>query len=288
MSQFPEPVATYLEATYGPTQAIEALGGLSGANVWRVRWTDHSLIVKMTTSRNEPAFYQAVAPRLRGCGVAIPDLDWSAAVAGMSWLILEDIPLPFPRERRLADREQIAMLRCLHQCALTAWPDLPDQYRPQWTNTMTDAALAWLGSSSDALLRPILTELQAAAQPLFAPTYLISGDPNPNNWGLRADGSLVLFDWERFSRATPALDLAITVPGLGEPEGMQLVAARYLGTHDAAAVAALVREITVAKAWTAVELFNFLGDPGPPPHEVVAHLCERFPLWLQQVAQPYA
>jgi hypothetical protein len=283
---FPDVVERYLVARYGPPATIDLLSGLSGAGVWRVRFERNSLIVKATRSGNEPTFYEIVAPALRSQGLALPDLEWSATISDTPWLIMEDIPLAFPQTRWLADAEQLAFLRRLHQSDVPAWPELPGAYRPQWSSAMTDAALEWLAPSS-AALRPILESFQAAAQPLFAPTCLISADPNPNNWGLRQDGALVLFDWERFCRAAPALDVAITVPGLGDPAAMELVAARYLATHDQGAVAAFVREMTIAKAWTVVELFSFLGPAGPPPHQVVAHLCEHFPAWLEQAAQTY-
>lgn len=284
---FPSAVESHLAARYGAAQSIEPLSGLSGANVWRVRFAQHSFVVKMTTSANEPAFYGSVAPTLRSHGIGIPALEWSVALPDATWLVLEDIPRAFPKERWLADSEQIAVLRRLHQSIIVPWPDLPGRYQPRWIDSMTDATLAWMGTASAAPLRPILDALQIAAQPLFAPTCPISGDPNPMNWGLREDGTLVLFDWERFSRATPAIDVAITVPGLGDAQTMRLVAARYLDTHDGQAVAVMTREIAIAKAWTVVELFSFLGEPAPPPHAVVAHLCENFPVWLQQVARPY-
>ena len=57
---------------------------------------------------------------------------------------------------------------------------------------------------------------------------MISGDPNPTNWSVREDGTVVLFDWERVGYGTPALDLAITVPGLGTPDDYRRVVEGYL------------------------------------------------------------
>ena len=70
--------------------------------------------------------------------------------------------------------------------------------------------------------------MEQASQHLFRPVCAISGDPNPVNWGLRDDGTLALFDWERFGRCSPALDLAITVPGLGDETAYRAVATSYL------------------------------------------------------------
>ncbi len=76
---------------------------------------------------------------------------------------------------------------------------------------MTQAAFDWLpGIESEALEQP-----QREHAAISEPWCWISGDPNPRNWGLRADGTPVLFDWELFGPGTPATDLAIIVPGLG-------------------------------------------------------------------------
>ncbi|MDQ0220379.1 hypothetical protein ELQ35_19985 [Peribacillus cavernae] len=68
-------------------------------------------------------------------------------------------------------------------------------------------------------LTDILSFLQEQAKVLFRPLCCISGDPNPTNWGVRNNGDLVLFDFERIGYGNPAIDLAITMPGFGSQDG---------------------------------------------------------------------
>ena len=135
-----------------------------------------------------------------------------------------------------------------------------------------------------------MRELQAASQPLFAPRCPISGDPNPTNWGLRDDGSLVLFDWERFGYGTPVLDLAITIPGLGDGATFRRVAGRYLGDRRAVdgplcpAGERLSREIAIAKVWSVVEFLSNYAEGRLARIGTIDWLVRLFPGWLQAVS----
>ena len=68
----------------------------------------------------------------------------------------------------------------------------------------------------------------------------------------------MLFDWERVGLATPAVDVAITVPGLPRRDQVGLAAAAYLAVQDrdhvAWSPAQLTRGLLVVKAWTCVGL----------------------------------
>src|SRR5262249_24882684 len=159
------------------------------------------------------------------------------------WLVLEWIPKPLPRKRWLADPEVITALRQVHQLDLAishaGW------FAPCWTQDMTSAFFRWASHVDRALLE----RLRARAQALFEPRVWISGDPNPTNWGLHSNGRLALFDWERFGRGTPALDLAITVPGLGAREDFARVTRAY-------GVSEMAESNALAKAWTLVEFVS--------------------------------
>jgi hypothetical protein len=104
--------------------------------------------------------------------------------------------------------------------------------------------------------------LRDEAQHLIASWCWISGDPNPSNWGTRADGSLVLFDWELVRRGTPPTDLAILVSGLGDEAKYAEMAACYLTIWPAIdgrrswPAATLARDIALAKVWTVVMLLR--------------------------------
>lgn len=281
MLDWPAALTTFLLTTYGAPQSSEQLGGMSDASVWRVRCAGGSVIVKASNRASEFRFYREVAPTLRANGVDVPELRWSARDAASYWLALEDIPTSLPRERWLADSELLAVLSSLHQLDLTPPPDLP-LFRPQWTDEMSAAALSCFTPTVAAILREPLKSLQATSVHL-GPDCYISGDPNPMNWGVREDGTLSLYDWERFGRGAVAFDLAITVPGLGSMDDYRLVASRYSGEQGAAAQQLAVA-IAVAKVWVVVEFFSFHALGNAATSATVARLLGVFPGWAKDIA----
>jgi Ser/Thr protein kinase RdoA (MazF antagonist) len=188
----------------------------------------------------------------------------------------------------LADPDLIAVLRLLHQSAL---PDLPAPlapYRPTWEMATTDRALVALPALPACDAATLMDNLGAmcdAAQPLFAPRCPLSGDPNPANWGLRDDGSLVLFDWERFCRGAPAIDLAITVPGLGDMTAFRQVAVGYsVGQAPSDEAEQMAREIALAKVWSVVEFLAHNAGRGERAGATLAWVAATFGDWLQPLA----
>lgn len=278
MDAWPTILTDFLLATYGPSLSVSLLGGMSGASVWRLRFANGSVIVKTSSKANEFRFYREIAPTLRTSGVAVPELRWSRYDDGMYWLALEDIPQSLPRERWLADPELVAMLRRLHQLELALPPDWP-LFQPSWTDAMSEKALSCFAPLVAAELLPQLASLQAASANLGADCY-ISGDPNPLNWGLRDNGTLVLYDWERFGRGPAAFDLAITVPGLGSDEDYHLVASRYL-SEQGAAVQQLATAIAVAKVWVVVEFLSFYTAGNAATRVTAAQVAGQFPAWVK-------
>jgi aminoglycoside phosphotransferase (APT) family kinase protein len=103
---------------------------------------------------------------------------------------------------------------------------------------------------------------------------LISGDPNPMNWGILENGEPVMFDWDRFGLGTPALDLAITVPRLGSRGDYEKVAATYCGKPDDK----LAREIALAKVWTIVDILGMVQV-----FELMRPYLSEIALWLEQL-----
>ena len=150
---------------------------------------------------------------------------------------------------------------------------------------MTDRALSLFPERIAADLRPLLSSMQEGSSHLFAPLCSISGDPNPSNWGLREDASPVLFDWERFGAGTPALDLAITVPGLGDEDDRRAVASTYLDGWPGAPfpIDRLTRDMALAKAWTVVELLSGYAEGQVRAASVIGRLLEVFPPWVAEI-----
>jgi thiamine kinase-like enzyme len=251
---------------------IEAISkGMSGRRVHRVRLeSGATLIVKENVSVRESGFYRDFAPTLRAAGVITPRLEREIAVGGSRLLVLEDVSQALPRERWLADEAVIGTLARLH--AFSSAPEPQDLFRPAWTPEMNAHALTFLPSDTAGTLEA----LRLQAQALFKPRHLISGDPNPNNWGVPPDGTPVLFDWDRFGSGTAALDLAITVPGLGSSEDFALVAARYVGRPDAT----LARSIALAKLWSVLE-FSLAVKEHPEARTHLEFLSNSLPDWLE-------
>lgn len=258
---------------------------MSGGQVVRVSSGIGSAIVKRSARPTEARFYARVAPRLVTAGIGLPACYWYGEDAGQTWLVLEDIPtpLPFSRDAPLPDARVLDTLQRLHRVSL---PESPDAWwRPAWPESLTAQALA-APELVPSGLAATLDRLRVAAQPLFRPDGWISGDPNPMNWGIRPDGTAVLFDWERFGRGTPAIDLAITIAGLGTPDDYRTLARRVSAHYpDTGSTEELAQDIALAKCWTVVELFaGAVSGDANVPARTMTYLRNTVPGWVMEIA----
>lgn len=280
---WPAALREYLASRFGLPLEIVPLGGMGGGAVWRVRFARAAVIVKRSASPVETYVYGTLSDVFAAQGVSIPAMYWSAQEAGAGdfWLVMEDIPRALPSARRGADADVMALLRNLHQLPRERVSLPPGAYAPAWPEEMTDAALSLFPDEQRKRLAGLLEAVRAAALPLFAPDCLISGDPNPLNWGLRDDGAVVLFDWERFTFGTPALDLAIVVPGLGQRNDYVSIAERYLGHGVTVAGAGeLAGQIQAAKVWSVVEFLSQVAQGTVRPGFSVSALIDQVSRWL--------
>lgn len=272
-----------LQQTFGMPFELETLGsGQSEASVYRVSFPAKTVILKKCPSSNEKLFYESVAPLLNEKGINTPRLEWAEYADGFYWLVLEAIPHSLPRERWQSDPEVIFTLRRLHSIPLDSTFKLTELYAPQWTEELTSLALKVFPEKARLDLAPFLSELQKNYQHLFEPQNLISGDPNPTNWGLREDGSLVLFDWERFGYGTPALDLAISVGGMGNKEIFRQIAASYLKEQPDqtdSSIEELAQDIAIAKIWSVLEYLSFFARL--KSFETLNYLIQHFEEWVK-------
>jgi hypothetical protein len=136
-------------------------------------------------------------------------------------------------------------------------------------------------------VRGRLLSIRERTQGLFAPLCCISGDPNPTNWGMREDGTVVLFDWERFGKGSPSLDIAISMPGLPSPDGQfeYRMASRYLEHWTAnygeplTTIESLAIDIRRAKVWSIVEFLGAYSEGRLPEsaQATVTRLAEWMP-----------
>jgi Ser/Thr protein kinase RdoA (MazF antagonist) len=154
---------------------------------------------------------------------------------------------------------------------------------------MTEIALHCVAAEERPELRSYLDAIGDAVQPLKALAQPISGDPNPLNWGLRADNQVVLFDWERVGFGPPAFDLAITIPGLAQQADAQLVAQAYLTTagtleRHPTRVQTLAQDILRCKVWVIVEFMATVVERElslPPAYQT---FLRTVPDWVAQLA----
>lgn len=260
-----------LEFLQHPTQAEKLSGGLTGRAVHRVKLENRSVVIKANVAPREAAFYRDFAPVLNVVGLRTPALEMCCESNGELWLVLEAIPEPLPDKRWLADPQVLETLRKLHEFRFDHAPEFA--FQPAWTQAMNTHALQFLPKH----LEEKLEDFRVLAQPLLEPRNLISGDPNPMNWGVLENGEPVLFDWDRFGLGTPALDLAITVPGLGSRAEYEKVATTYRGKTDAQ----LARGIALAKVWVIVDILGYVNEI--LIHERMQPFLESIPTWLEQL-----
>jgi Ser/Thr protein kinase RdoA (MazF antagonist) len=144
--------------------------------------------------------------------------------------------------------------------------------------------LSLVDEADRALVQNCLATLRARTLPLLTPDVVVSGDPNPLNWGVLPSGQVVLFDWERVGLGPAAFDLAITVPGLGDKQAYQQVAAAYLSCEivpvSSRAVDALARAIALCKVAVVCEFVGTLAHRSLTTAAQREWLRLQLPAWL--------
>lgn len=220
----PEKLLAVLHFNFGTIAREASLSGVAGdGGVARfIFHTEQSVIVKCSPTPRERNFYERCASLIQRTGVGIADLYWSGSdYTGRYWIVIEDVLKPLPQERWVCDPEQIEMLFRLHSGTWKdrIWTLNEEAYRPVWNEELTRRACEWFDATERNKVENHLTTLQREAQVLFQSICCISADPNTTNWRMRDNEDLILIDWERFSYGHPAVDLAITMPGLGSKDG---------------------------------------------------------------------
>lgn len=271
----PEEVLEAAVARTGWPVRVARLGGMSGRTVARVHGDAGSVVAKGPVLEREAGAARWLAEPLARYGVRTVRV-FSVLDTGRTgtWIVMEYLAAALPRERWGSDIEVIATLRAMHQVPRGTVANLAHRYRPKWDDATTVDAGRALGT--DRVLIHRLTELAERAQPLFEEQNAIVGDPNPLNWRLDEDGHPVLVDLERLTVATPAIDLAIVMPGLPDRES----AAEMIRRYGAGVVK--VDDVLLAKAWSVVELAA-TAPHGSPASHVVTQIRASFLSWLGQI-----
>ena len=276
-----------LRERFGPVLSIAPLGGMSFSHVYRLRFAHESVVIKFDPRPTEVAFYQRVAPRVQSVGVETPRCELLSLPSGRT-LLLEDVPKPrAPFGTQLPDERMLHALVRLHAASRTWRFKLPPAAVVRWDAALTTDALCHFSPAVAPALGRSLMAMQERSAHLDRGWCWISGDPNPLNWGERADGSLVLFDWELFRRGLPATDLAIIVGGLGDANAFADLAERYRAAWPAETkalpwdVRALARDIALAKVRTVVDvLARAARGTLQPTAGLIPRLVELVPDWV--------
>ncbi|WP_435106652.1 phosphotransferase family protein [Arhodomonas sp. AD133] len=251
------------------------------ATVEILRDRDTPLVRKSGAALTECRFYDSTAPRLRARGVEMPRAH-RVDVANRL-LVLEFVPYPLaPTDYDCPD--------VLRQLARIHASEIPLDGVPLFSNTWTDAETVLAAdclqlSSRD---RHTLKRLQTFQGTIFEPRTLLSGDANIGNWGRRQDGTVVLFDWERFSTGSPGIDLAALIPGLLPWAAVGDLARRYLACCDSTSVdpVELARQTIIAQVWLTIEVTNLLVRRRHPHLSAfLGKYRARFPGWLNKMTR---
>ncbi|WP_108744131.1 phosphotransferase family protein [Salinivibrio proteolyticus] len=252
--------------------APKNLAQMGEASVCRSTYQGRACITKTHATLVERDFYCSVAPYVNAVGVNTPALfEVSETTLCMEW-----IPHAVSIEELAQDTNTFEQLARLHGIELSIQPHFKHH---QWSLPQTQFALEQLSLTPE--LERMLYQLQQYSDVLFTPRCVLSGDTNPGNWGRREDGTLVLFDWERFGQGSPAIDLAPLVAGMGDKTAYQAIITRYKAANPSVDSHSLFVELVLAKAWIVIEVVNLLTQRGTPNRDRYLNWYNSvLPQWL--------
>ena len=238
----------------------------------------HPVIEKCPVGEVEYSFYQYAATELNQAGISTPKLLFADAT--LRKLSMEFIPHKIEQIDAAGD-DAIVMLGRLH-CfpANSEWC----YHTHLWSSLALERSLILLALPDKSAQQ--LRLFQKCSDVLFGGQKLVSGDSNAGNWGKRENGDLVLFDWERFGKGSPAIDLAPLIKGMGTRQTFIDIAERYcqLSFHHDFYV--LAREIAIAKAWIVTEVVLLLNERQKSDfHFYLNWYRENLPAWLDDTVK---
>jgi len=271
IKELPNGMQNYLSESFGEIKEVQRLSGIkANGGCFRFKFKDRSVIIKWMTNSQEYIFYTRCKPLLKDFSIHIPSLYLSYCNEGSYWIVIEDIPHILPKERWQGDDKVIEALFKLHSETWGKALPLEEYYVPRWNDEMTESVLKLYDDNTATLLEPLLIEVQSQFQQIIRAVCWINGDTNPTNWGIREDGTVVLFDWERISMNNPTIDISITMPGLGTSDNSleKAIANSYLkhwGENPCFSISQheLIKQIKVVKIWTAVEFLAYNWNTQP-------------------------
>jgi len=240
--------------------------------------TGHQVVEKFPVSDVEYSFYQHAAKSLAQVDIVTPKLLF--ADPSLRKLRLEYIPHQVGQDAVAGD-DVLSILSRLH-----CYP--PDSswvyHNHTWSESALEKSLTLLALPERSAQQ--LQHFQQASDALFSGQCLISGDSNAGNWGKRDDGDLVLFDWERFSIGSPAIDLAPLIKGMGSIQKFIEFSERYNCISCHSKPNDLAKEIAIAKAWIVTEVVVLLNERQKSDfHFYLNWYRENLPTWLDNTVK---
>jgi aminoglycoside phosphotransferase (APT) family kinase protein len=227
----PEEVYPALQAVVGaPVVAEHVRMGVGGPGIVVCRGPDGRAVFKRT-SADEASFYREWAPILAERGLRVPKAFAQGTAATGPWIVLEWLPRVLDGHDPAWVPEQTRYLAQLHRLLPEAAPSaasLLPRRDSQLTGSDADDALALWEPGPARRLRCLLSE----PWPYVEGRQLVSGDPNPTNWGWRQSGELVLFDWAEAGWGHPSYDLPILCRGLPDGAAIRRVVVPYLAAGN--------------------------------------------------------
>lgn len=216
----------------GEPMALQRLSGVGGPGVILVTGPKGGAVIKYPL-RQEAFFYRKLAPIVRQRGLGVPELYAQSEESRGDWILIEALPFTLEPlyQNKLADlTAYLAKLHTISSGNAPIRPDDPLPVRPVVLRyqDIEDACALWPADTRGHLNGL----LQLPWPSLPNERRMVSGDPNPTNWGIRASGQLVLFDWSEVAFSHPAYDLGVLCGGLPEVALVQDVVNFYLASPD--------------------------------------------------------
>ncbi|MGR5209018.1 phosphotransferase [Vibrio rotiferianus] len=255
------------------------LSQMGTAQVYLVEMDGRKVIEKRNPTRVEVAFYQQHSATFNQLGILVPKFVGFDTEQDTLWI--EYIPHQIDQDFLLQDPRILSRLVRIHQ---TPPPSDNVLFKTHnWTEQATASALETL--QLDAQTEACLRHFKTKAQYLFKSQTLLSGDSNAGNWGLRDNGELVLFDWERFSTGHPAIDLSPLVAGMGTMEDYKQVTKQYIALGGKGIESELTTAVLIAKAWIVIEVTNLLvSRSNPQASKYIEWFRQTLPKWCKSVS----
>lgn len=249
------------------------LSQMGSASVVKTTFNGNTAIRKSGINNTEYYFDTEISQPLNLKGIHLPNL-FSHSNHNLNEIIIEYLPLK-PKQSDWKDNRFLKNISALHQTDIPI--DQDKLFTFNWSEEKTQLALPLFASKQQNNLEKLLRCFHEKSAEIFYPISIVSGDTNINNWGLRKNGEAVLFDWERFGCASPAIDLAPLIPGLPDKNLISEFCNAYHKQSSMVTTKTLITHTIISLAWIVIEVVNILQKRNNPS------LTSKYMDWFDKV-----